>query len=158
AVLAVAFPPLTKVVESKTLQPLPPQAMAATEQMASDFGESAQNAVVVVLTDGRGLQPGEGEVYHKLADALRGDTRDVAGVQDIVTTPALRPLLAGADSKAFYLVVMLRPAVGSPESTQAYQRVTEIANRATAGSALTAGVTGQAAMVADLSIVIERDM
>ena len=157
-VLAVAFPPLTKVVESKTLQPLPPQAMAATEQMAKDFGESAQNAVVVVLTDNRGLQPGDEDVYRKLADALRGDSRDVTGVQDIVTTPALRPLMVSADNKAFYLVVMLRPAVGSPESTQAYQRVSEIAKHAAAGSALTAGVTGQAAMVADLSIVIERDM
>ena len=29
-VLSVAFPALTKVVESQTMQPLPPQAMAAT--------------------------------------------------------------------------------------------------------------------------------
>ncbi len=58
AVLAVAFPPLTKVVESQTLQPLPPKAMAAAEQMAKDFGESAQNVLIVVLTDNRGLQPG----------------------------------------------------------------------------------------------------
>jgi putative drug exporter of the RND superfamily len=158
AVLAVAFPPLTKVVESKTLQPLPPQAMAAAEQMAKDFGESAQNALVVVLTDNRGLQPGDEDVYRKLADALRGDAHDVTGVQDSVTTPALRPLMASADNKAVYMVVMLRPAVGSPESTQAYQRVSEIAKRATAGSSLTADVTGQAAMVADLSIVISRDM
>ena len=59
AVLAVAFPPLTKVVESQPLQPLPPKAMAAAEQMAKDFGESAQNVLVVVLTDNRGLQPGD---------------------------------------------------------------------------------------------------
>ncbi len=158
AVLAVAFPPLTKVVESKTLQPLPPQAMAAAEQMAKDFGESAQNALVVVLTDNRGLQPGDEDVYRKLADALRGEAHDVTGVQDIATTPALRPLMVSADNKAVYMVVMLRPAVGSPESTQAYQRISEIAKRVTAGSSLTANVTGQAAMVADLSIVIERDM
>jgi RND superfamily putative drug exporter len=158
AVLAVAFPPLTKVVESKTLQPLPPRAMAAAEQMAKDFGESAQNALVVVLTDNRGLQPGDEDVYRKLADALRGEAHDVRGVQDIAATPALRPLMVSADNKAAYMVVMLRPAVGSPESTKAYQRVSEIAKRVTAGSSLTANVTGQAAMVADLSIVVERDM
>ena len=59
AVLAVAFPPLTKVVEGQTVQPLPPKAMAAAEQMAKDFGESAQNILIVVLTDQRGLQPAE---------------------------------------------------------------------------------------------------
>ena len=36
-VLSVAFPALTKVVESQKLQPVPPQAMAATAQMAKDF-------------------------------------------------------------------------------------------------------------------------
>ncbi|WP_205878473.1 MMPL/RND family transporter [Mycobacterium camsae] len=158
AVLAVAFPPLAKVVECKPLQPLPPQAMAAAEQMAKDFGESAQNALVVVLTDNRGLQPGDEAVYRKLADALRRETHDVAGVQDFATTPALRPLMVSSDNKAVYMVVMLRPAVGSQESTAAYQRISEIAKRVTAGSSLTAGVTGQAAMVADLSIVIKHDM
>ena len=42
-VLSVAFPALTKIVENQTFQVLPPQAMAATEQMAKDFHESAQN-------------------------------------------------------------------------------------------------------------------
>src|SRR4051794_19391981 len=56
AVFAVAFTPLTKVVESQPLQPLPPKAMAAADQMAKDFGESAQNVLIVVLTDNRGLQ------------------------------------------------------------------------------------------------------
>ena len=62
-VLAVAVPPLTKVVESQTVQPLPPKDMAAAEQMAKDFGESAQNILVVVLTDNRGLQPGDQDAY-----------------------------------------------------------------------------------------------
>ena len=158
AVLAVAFPPLTKVVEGQTVQPLPPKAMAAAEQMAKDFGESAQNVLVVVLTDNRGLQPGDEDAYRKLAATLRGETHDVTGVQDIVTTPALRPLMVSADNKAFYLAVMLRAAAGSPESSQAYQRITEIAKRSTAGSPLTAEVTGQGAMAGDLAIVTARDM
>ena len=158
AVLAVAFPPLTKVVEGQTVQPLPPKAMAAAEQMAKDFGESAQNVLIVVLTDNRGLQPGDEDAYRKLAATLRGEAHDVTGVQDIVTTPALRPLMVSADNKAFYLAVMLRAPAGSPESSQAYQRITEIAKHSTAGSPLTAEVTGQGAMAGDLAIVTARDM
>src|SRR5271166_108298 len=158
AVLAVAFPPLTKVAESHPLQPLPPKAMAAAEQMAKDFGESAQNVLIVVLTDNQGLQPADEDAYRKLADTLRSKTNDVAGVQDIATTPALRPLMVSADNKAFYMGVALRAPIGSPESSQAYQRITEIAKRSTAGSSLTAEVTGQAAMAGDLSIIAARDM
>jgi putative drug exporter of the RND superfamily len=158
AVLAVAVPPLTKVVEGQTVQPLPPKAMAATEQMAKDFGESAQNVLIVVLSDNQGLKPADEDAYGKLAGALRGDTNDVTGVRDVVTTPALRPLMVSADNKAFYLAVMLRAPAGSPESTQAYQRITGIVKRSTAGTQLTAQLTGQAAMVGDMSIVTARDM
>ncbi|MGB9223171.1 MMPL family transporter, partial [Mycobacterium sp.] len=158
AVLAVAFPPLTKVVEGQTVQPLPPKAMAAAEQMAKDFGESAQNILIVVLTDQRGLQPADDDTYRKLAATLRGDTDDVSGVRDVFSTPALRPLMVSADNKATYLAVTLRAPAGSPESSRAYQRITEIAQHTTAGTALTAGLTGQAAMVGDLSIVSTRDM
>jgi RND superfamily putative drug exporter len=157
-VLAVVFPPLTKVVESQTVQPLPAKDMAAAEQMAKDFGESAQNVLVVVLTDNRSLQPGDEDAYRKLAATLRADTNDVSGVQDVLTTPALRPMMVSADNKAFYLAVNLRAPAGSPESSQAYRRIIEIAKRSTAGSPLTADVTGQAAMVGDLSIVSARDM
>src|ERR1700742_4310164 len=90
-VLAVAFPPLTKVVESKTVQALPAKDLAAADQMATDFGESAQNILIVVLTDNKALHPADEAAYGRLAATLRADTHDVAGVQDIVTTPALRP-------------------------------------------------------------------
>jgi RND superfamily putative drug exporter len=157
-VLTVAFPPLTKVVEGQAVQPLPPKAMAAAEQMTKDFGESAQNILIVVLTDEGGLQPADEDAYRKLATTLRGETNDVTGVQDIFTTPALRPLMVSADNKAFYLAVNLRATAGSPQSSQAYQRITEIAKRSIAGSALTADVTGMAAIIGDLSIVSARDM
>ncbi len=56
------------------------------------------------------------------------------------------------------MAVSLRAPAGSPESSQAYQRITEIAKRSTAGSSLTAEVTGQGAMVGDMTIVSTRDM
>lgn len=158
AVLIVAFPPLTQVVESRTVQPLPPRAMAAAEQMAKDFGESAQNTLVVVLADGRGLQPADEGTYRKLTATLRGETTDVTGVQDIFSTPALRPVMVSPDHEAFFMAVTLRAPPGSPESSQAYQRITRIVKRATAGTSLTAEVTGQPAVLGDLSIVTEHDM
>ena len=157
-VLSVAFPALTKVVESQTMQPLPPQAMAATEQMAKDFHESAQNIIVVVMTDEHGLTPADNDTYRALADKLRSDTTDVSAVQDFVSTPALRQLMVSTDNKAFYMAVTLKAPAGSPESSQAYQRITQIVKQSTAGSALTAHVTGQAAIVGDMSIVTARDM
>ncbi len=150
--------PLTKVVESQKVQALPGKDMVAADQMAKDFGESAQNILIIVLTDNNGLQPADEAVYAKLAATLRADTHDVAGVQDVVTTPALRPSMVSADGKAFYLAVDLKEPAGSPESSQAYQRITQIAKRSTAGSSLTAELTGQAAIVGDVSIVSANDM
>ena len=157
-VLAMAFPPLTTVVESQTAQALPAKDMAAADQMATDFGESAQNILIVVLTDNKGLQPADEAVYGKLAATLRADTHDVAGVHDIVTTPALRPSMVSTDNKAIYLAVDLKAPAGSPASSQAYHRITDVAKRSIAGSSLTAEVTGQAAIVGDMSIVSAHDM
>jgi RND superfamily putative drug exporter len=158
AVLTLTFTPLTKVVESHPLQPLPPRAMAAADQMAKDFGESAQNVLIVVLTDNQGLRAGDEDAYRKLAATLRGETKEVSAVEDIVTTPALRPLLVSPDNKAFYMAVNLKAPAGTPESTQAYQRIMEIAKRSTAGSPLTAELTGQGAMAGDMTILTGRDM
>ena len=157
-VLSVAFPALTKIVENQTFQVLPPQAMAATEQMAKDFHESAQNILVVVMTDDHGLQPADNDAYRALADKLRSDTNEVSAVQDFISTPALRPLMVSTDNKAFYMAVILKAPAGSPESSQTYQRITQIVKQSTAGSALTAHVTGEAAIGGDLSIVSARAM
>lgn len=157
-VLILAFPPLAQVVESRTVQPLPPKAMAAAEQMAKDFGESAQNTLVVVLADERGLTPGDESTYRKLAATLRGETHDVTAVQDLVSSPALRAVLVSPDNKAFFMAVTLRAPTGSPESSAAYQRITKVTKQATSGTTLTADVTGQPAVLGDLSIVTEHDM
>ena len=157
-VLSMAFTPLAKVVEGQTMQPLPPQAMAATQQMSKDFHESNQNILVVVLTNDHGLKPADNGTYRALADKLRSDTADVSSVQDIISMPALRQLMVSADHKAFYMAVTLKAPPGSPQSSQAYQRITQIVKQTTAGTALTAHVTGQAAIVGDMSIVTAHDM
>ncbi|AEV72862.1 X-X-X-Leu-X-X-Gly heptad repeat-containing protein [Mycolicibacterium rhodesiae NBB3] len=157
-VLSIAFPPLAKIVENQTMQPLPPQAMAPTQHMAADFGDSAQNILVVVMSDDKGLQASDNDTYRALADKLRADGQDVSGVEDFVSTPALRALMVSKDDNAFYLAVTLKAPPGSPESSEAYKRVRDIVDDVTKGSDLTTHVTGQAAVVADMSIVTARDM
>jgi putative drug exporter of the RND superfamily len=157
-VLFMAFPALTKVVENQTIQPLPPQAMAATNQMAKDFHESAQNILVVVMTNEHGLTPADNNSYRAVADKLRSDTSDVSAVQDFISTPPLRQLMVSKDNKAFYMAVTLKAPPGSPESSQAYQRITQMVKQSTAGSDLTTHVTGSAAVIGDLSIVTAHDM
>ena len=157
-VLFMAFPALTKVVENQTIQPLPPQAMAATDQMAKDFHESAQNILVVVMTNEHGLTPADNNTYRAVADKLRSDTSEVSAVQDFVSTPPLRELMLSKDNQAFYMAVTLKAPPGSPESSQAYQHITQMVKQSTAGSDLTTHVTGSAAVIGDLSIVTAHDM
>ena len=156
--LSLAFPALTKVVENQTLQPLPPQAMAASTQMADEFGDSSQNVVVVVMTNEHGLSPADDTVYRTTAETLRRDAHDVSAVQDFATTPALHQVMVSKDGKAFYLAVTLNAPAGSPESSQAYQRVSHLISQSTAGTDLVTHVTGQAAVIGDMSIISAHDM
>lgn len=157
-VLSLVFPALTKVVENQKLQVLPSQAMAASEQMTAAFGDSEQNIVVVVMADDRGLQPSDNDTYRTLADKLRSDSRDISAVQDFISTPALRQLMVSKDNKAFYMAVTLKAPAGSPESSEAYQRVSQTIEQTTANSGLETHVTGEAAVIGDMSIVSARDM
>ena len=86
--LAIAFPPLTEVVESQTVQPLPPKAMAAAEQMAKDFGESAQNVLIVVLTDGHTPWPNSVPAGIRVVVGLMDPN---GTVPDWATTVAIEP-------------------------------------------------------------------
>ncbi len=79
-------------------------------------------------------------------------------VQDFVSTPALRQLMVSKDNKAFYMAVTLKAPAGSPESSEAYNRVSQVIEQATTGSELATHVTGQAAVVGDMSLVSARDM
>ncbi len=104
------------------------------------------------------MRPADEDVYRKVATTLRNDKDQVAGVQDFLTTPPLRQLMVSKDNKAFYMAVMLKAPAGSPESSTAYTKITETVKHSTEGSGLTANVTGQAAMMGDLSIIGEHDM
>nr|WP_244604894.1 RND family transporter [Mycobacterium attenuatum] len=161
AALSVALPPLTQVVREHTVEILPEDApvMVTAKQMAEAFHEpGSQNVAVVVLTDEHGLSQADEDVYRTLVDRLRHDNHDVVAVQDFINAPPLREVVESKDHKAWFIPVSIAGELGSPQSTQAYTRVTDIVKHTVAGSALTANLTGLPATIADMSAIGQRDL
>ena len=152
AVLAVAVPPLMRLASDRNQELLPSNSavMAATRQMTEAFHEPGiQNIALVVLTDEHGLTTADEDVYRTLVDTLHRDQRDVVMVQDFVSQPPLRDVLASKDDKAWFIPVGIAGELGSPESNAAYQRVVAQVKQTVAGSALTVNMTGLTATVAE---------
>lgn len=161
AALSVLVTPLTQVVRERTTEILPSSApvMVATRQMTQEFHEPpSQNVALVVLTNEHGLTPGDEDVYRALVDKLRRDTDDVVMVQDFLTTPQLRDVMASKDNKAGFLAVGVKGELGSPGFNDAYGHVAQTVKQTVAGSSVTANMTGPAATVAELTGIGERDL
>jgi RND superfamily putative drug exporter len=153
--------PLVEIVGRHKATPLPYDAptMVTTREMAEAFHETgSDNVLLVVLTNEDGLGPADEQTYGRLVDKLRQDTGDVKSVQDFVSAPPLREILQSKDNKAWNVPVNLVGDLGSPQSRDAYQHVTDVVEETVAGTTLTANVTGPAATVADIADVGERDL
>ncbi|MDR3661835.1 MAG: RND family transporter [Mycobacterium sp.] len=161
AVLSAAVPPLMKMASDRNQELLPSNSavMAATRDMTKAFGEPGiQNIALVVLTDERGLSKADEDVYRTLVDRLHHDDRDVVMVQDFVSQPPMREVLASKDNKAWFIPVGIAGELGSPESNDAYKRVVNIVNHTVQGSALTVHMTGLTATVAEREQLGLRDL
>ena len=161
AVLSVAVPPLMKMASDRNQELLPADSavMVATRQMTKAFGEPGiQNIALVVLTDEHGMSPADEDVYRTLVDKLHRDDRDVVMVQDFISQPPLREVMASKDHKAWFIPVGIRGELGSPESNDAYKRVVSTVKDTVAGSALTAHMTGLTATVAEREDLGLRDL
>ena len=152
AVLTLTVTPLTKLASDRNQELLPNNSavMTATRQMTEAFAEPGiQNIALVVLTNEHGLNSRDEDVYRTLVDKLHDDQRDVVMVQDFISQPPLRDVMESKDDKAWFIPVGIVGELGSPESTEAYQRVVAIVNQTVAGSTLTAHMTGLTAIVAE---------
>lgn len=161
AVLSVAAPPLMKLASDRNQELLPADSavMVATREMTKAFHEPGiQNIALVVLTDEQGLSKADEDVYRTLAGRLHDDARDVVMVQDFISQPPLREVMASKDNKAWFIPVGIRGELGSPESNDAYKRVVDIVNHTVAGSALTVHMTGLTATVAEREELGLRDL
>lgn len=157
--LPQSFPGLNEMAQKNPLAMLPadaPSAVAARD-MTEAFKESGtDDLLLVVLSDERGVGPGQETTYRKLIGALR-DEPDVVMLQEFIETPALRKFLTSKDGKAWVVPVGLAGALGTPASYAAFNRVSEVVSRSTAGSPLQVHLTGPAATVADLTVAGQRD-
>ena len=160
-VLAVTFPALTQMARERPVDLLPANAPVSvtTQQMTEAFHEGgSQNILLAVLTNEDGLGPGDEEVYRTLVNKLREDTQNVVMVQDFITAPPLRDIVTSKDKKAWVLPVGLAGSLGSPQAFESYTQVAETVRQTTAGSPLSAHLTGPAGTIADLTVVGERDV
>ncbi|MUL46715.1 RND family transporter [Mycobacterium sp. CBMA293] len=161
AALSVAVPPLMKLASDRNQELLPSNSavMAATRDMTAAFHEPGiQNIALVVLTDERGLSKADEDVYRTLVDRLHRDDHDVVMVQDFISQPPMREVLASKDNQAWFIPVGIRGELGSPESSDAYKRVVSIVDNAVAGSSLTVHMTGLTATVAEREQLGLRDL
>jgi putative drug exporter of the RND superfamily len=165
AVLSVSLPPLAKTAHDHNQETLPSgtPVTVATQQMTKAFHEPGiQNVALVVLTDERGLTSADEDVYRAIVGKLHGDKRDVVMVQDFITQPPLRDVMASKDHKAWFIPVGIAGELGSPDSNKAYERVVamvkETLNQAPGGSTLTMHMTGLTATVSELGKLGQRDL
>ncbi|QUR65922.1 RND family transporter [Mycobacterium spongiae] len=158
--LPLTFPSLGEMSQRHPLSILPSDAPSsvAARKMTKAFHESgAEDLLLVVLTNEKGLGPADEAAYERLVAALREDRRDVVMVQDFIRTPSLRRVLSSEDHKSWVLPVGIAGELGTPRSHAAYVRVAELVKAAVAGTPLTANLAGPAATVADLTVAGERD-
>jgi putative drug exporter of the RND superfamily len=161
ATLILTFPPLSQMVREHPvgLMPADTPAMVTAEQMAKAFHESgSNNLLIAILVDEKRLESADEKMYRTLVANLRQDAEDVVMLQDFVDTPALREAMTSKDHKAWLLPIGLAGDLGTPQGQHAYGRVTDIVRETTAGSRLTANLTGPAATVNDLAEAGDRDM
>ncbi|BBZ26253.1 putative transport protein MmpL10 [Mycolicibacterium madagascariense] len=158
--MPLAVPSLTVMSERNPVAILPADAPSTVtaKEISRTFKEAgSENVLVVLLTDDAGLGPADEKAYATLVDRLRQDNGDVQMLQDFISTPELRQVLASKDGKAWILPVGLAGELGTPESYSAYTRVSDIVRHTLSGTSLTAHLTGPASTVADLTVAGAND-
>ena len=70
----------------------------------------------MVLTNDKGLNPADEGTYRRLVDTLRRDSQNVVMLQDFLSTPPLREVLASKDQKGLDPADRPRLVVGHTSS------------------------------------------
>jgi putative drug exporter of the RND superfamily len=160
AVLLVALPPLPEIAAKKQLPPLPDNAptMVTAKAMNDAFHETGSGSqLMVILTDEKGLSPADEATYRRLIDNLHQDTQDKMSVQDFISAPPMREILASKDNKAWNLPINMPGEVAAPETLTTYLHVFQIVNKTLAGTTLTPHFAGGVATTADITMLGQHD-
>ncbi len=154
------FPPLAVLAQKAPASILPADAPSLVSQMemSDAFQEaSSDNILLVVLTNENGLTSADQAVYRTLVGNLRAQTDDVAALQDFITTPPLREVLASKDGKAWLLPVNIVGTIASPQAIAATKRAMQTVQDTVAGTSVQAFTTGPAGTFNDIQDIGERD-
>ena len=158
--LTQTFPPLAVLAQRAPAAILPASAPSAvaTREMTEAFKEaSSDNILLVVLTKDRGFTKDDENLYRDLVNRLRDQPEDVAALQDFLTTPPLREVLASKDGKAWLIPVNITGELGTPGSTEAARRAMKTVRDSVAGTPVQAYLTGPAGTLSDFQVIGEHD-
>ena len=161
AVLMLTLPPLPVVAAQHQAKPLPDYAptMVAQRAMSGAFHETgAGSLLLLILTDENGMSPADEDTYRQLIDNLHQDKQDKISVQEFVSAPPLREILASKDNKAWNVPINIEGELLAPETQEAYKHVAEIVKKTLAGSTLTAHYAGTVALAADATEIGQHDL
>ena len=159
-VVSQLFPSLAVLAQKAPASILPAEApsLVSQMQMSDAFQEaSSDNILLVVLTNEDGLTAADQATYDTLVNRLRAQTEDVAALQDFITTPPLREVLASKDDKAWLLPVNIVGTIASPQAIAATKRAMQTVQDTVAGTSLQAYTTGPAGTFNDIQDIGERD-
>ena len=160
ATLTQVFPPLSVLAQKAPASILPPTApsVVSQRQMSEAFREaSSDNILLVVLTNEKGFTAADEAVYRDLVGKLRAETDDVAALQDFVTTPPLREILASKDNKAWLLPVNIVGELATPKAIAATKHAMQTVQDTVSGTTLNAYTTGPAGTFNDVQDISDRD-
>ena len=147
--------PLNPTTESQPPESQPPETPNVGTKGSQ--GAGTDNMLLVVLTNEKGLAPGDEVVYRSLVEKLRQNDY-VVMMQDFISTPPVREVVTSKDRKAWFLPISLVGGLGSGEGYGAAKDVANTVQQTVAGSTLTAYVTGPATTVADITDASQRDV
>ncbi|GAB7141818.1 RND family transporter [Mycobacterium riyadhense] len=176
-VLFLSFPPLQVQAGKHPPSPFPDDAptMVVTREMAKAWSAkpdgkkdekgdtpaaaaSPTSLLMIVLTDEKGLTPGDEAVYRKLVDKLKQDTQDKMSVQNPLDDQEMRNILVAKDGKALILPVNVPGDQNDPATLATYKRIAAIVKQTVAGTTLTANLSGPLATVADITEMGQEDI
>ena len=156
AAAAVTFglPSLPSVVERNSAAFLPEDAptLAALHRMDEAFGSGrTESFAYVVFRNEKGLSAADTRAYRNIVRTLQANEERVSDVQHFVGNKEARQQLVSEDGQAAYLVVGLTSGIGSPDSEQDVHWLREQVDELSAPSRTTTHVTGDPAMITDLT-------
>lgn len=157
--VSVAVPPLEQVAKEHpvSLSAKDSPSIQAMARLGQDFAESnTDSAAMIVIEGDEPLGDAAHHYYNELIAQLNADTKHVQHIQDFWGDPLTAGGAQSADGKAALVQVNLAGNMGEALSNESVEAIRDIVRRTPAPPGVTAYVTGNAPMVADMNASGDR--